>query len=153
MITCELQEIFYKDFIINNTYCERALKITETDVVDSYVISWHICIKMLFIQQLDFCVEKLVLNPLTISSYQSFIDNAKGINGMLLNGNRTVRIQRYRRVIPISAPRSCNFSSALCGNCILKVPHYRRVGCICIYTNVNSTTNHYSLMYLYRVTL
>ena len=100
---------------------------------------------------------KLVLNPLTIPSYQSFMGKAEGIYGRLLYANRVIgrlsqfqlcyRIVRglsqfqlrYRIVEGLSQFQLCvmwksysedtvlqedyrNFSSALCGNRILRIP-------------------------------
>ena len=96
-------------------------EITETDIVNGYEISWHVCINMLFIYRACAFASKikLVLNPLAISSYQWFTGCVEGIYGMLLNGNRAVRVLHYRSAVAISAQRYV-------WNCVLRVSRCRR---------------------------
>ena len=64
---------------------------------------------------------KLILN---IQLQESFKGCMKGTCGMLLSGNRAVRVPCYRRAIANSAPRYVD--TALYGNRALRVPRYRR---------------------------
>ena len=104
-------------------------EITETDIVNGYEISWHVCINMLFIYRACAFASKikLVLNPLAISSYQWFTGCVEGIYGMLLNGNRAVRVLHYRSAVAISAQRYV-------WNCVLRVSRNSKAVAITAFT-------------------
>ena len=99
--------------ITNKTYVLRkSSEMTETDVVDGYETSRHVCINMLPIYLSCGFVLKIKLVLL-----ESFVgcDVVK-------------RTQRYKRTVAISTPRYVE--TALYGNSVLRIPHYNRVDCI-----------------------
>ena len=70
---------------------------TETNVVDSYEVSWHDAFAL---------KNKTDIKPsYNIWLLESFTGYAERTYGMLLNGNRAVRVSRYSRTVEISAPR------------------------------------------------
>ena len=103
-------------------YCQR---VTETDVVDGYEMSWHV-----YISRLCFYVENKtdIISSYKISLLDSFIVSTEGTYGKF-----TIAAPRY---VGTGFEEDCrNFSSALYGNRILRVPRYRGIDCkhiICI---------------------
>ena len=73
----------------------KGSEMTETDIVDSYEISWHVCINLLFIY-LDYAFDiKLSYN---IYLLESLIGCEEGAYGMFVNLNRVLRVPRYSMV-------------------------------------------------------
>ena len=74
--------------------------------MDGYEISWHDYINMLFkyISAVLLCPKKTdIKSSYNISLLESFIGCVQETCGMLLNGNRAVRVPCYKRAVAILA--------------------------------------------------